>query len=53
MSILASSEPVAETLVSVFVFHEPFGILCIVGIVLVLAGIVLQNTTSKAESAAQ
>lgn len=27
-----------ETLVSVFVFREPFGVLCVVGIVLVLAG---------------
>ena len=53
VSILASSEPVVETLVSVFVFHEPFGVLCVVGIVLVLAGIVLQNTASKSESAAQ
>lgn len=52
VSILASSEPIVETLVSVFVFREPFGILCCVGIVLVLAGIVLQNTTSKKESAA-
>ena len=42
-----------ETLVSVFVFHKPFGVLCVVGIVLVLAGIVLQNTASKSESAAQ
>ena len=37
----------------VFVIHEPFGVLCVVGIVLVLAGIVLQNTASKSESAAQ
>ena len=52
VSILASSEPVMETLVSVFVFREPFGILCVVGIVLVLAGIVLQNTASEADTAA-
>lgn len=49
----ASSEPVVETLVSVFVFREPFGVLCVVGIVLVLAGIVLQNTASKTEASAQ
>lgn len=53
VSILASSEPVVETLVSVFVFREPFGVLCVVGIVLVLAGIVLQNTASKTEASAQ
>ncbi len=53
VSILASSEPVMETLVSVFVFREPFGFLCGVGIVLVLAGIVLQNTTSRKEAAAK
>ena len=53
VSILASSEPVMETLVSVFVFREPFGLLCGVGIVLVLAGIVLQNTTSQKEAAAK
>ena len=53
VSILASSEPVVETLVSVFVFREPFGILCGVGIALVLAGIVLQNTTSQKEAAAK
>ena len=53
VSILASSEPVMETLVSVFVFREPFGFLCGVGIVLVLAGIVLQNTTSQKEAAAK
>ena len=53
VSILASSEPVMETLVSVFVFREPFGFLCGVGIALVLAGIVLQNTTSQKEAAAK
>lgn len=52
VSILASSEPVVETLVSVFVFREAFGILGAVGIALVLGGIVLQNTTNKKEAAA-
>ena len=51
VSILASSEPVMETIVSVFVFHESFGWLCAVGLALVLAGIVLQNTVSKKDAA--
>lgn len=48
-SVLSSIEPVVATLVSVCVFHEPFGITSILGIVLVLAAIVLlsRNTVSK------
>lgn len=44
VSILASSEPVMASLISVIVFREPFGILSVVGILLVLGGIVLMNT---------
>jgi len=40
-SILASIEPVVATLISVFVFHEPMGVLSALGIGLVLTAIVL------------
>lgn len=43
VSILASTEPVVASLLSVFVFHEPFGILSLIGIVLVLVSIVMMN----------
>ena len=53
VSILASTEPVMATLLSIVIFHEPFGILSLLGIVLVLSGIVLQNTRGKSELNAQ
>lgn len=51
VSVLASTEPVAASLISVVLFHEPFGILNFVGIVLVLVGIVLQNIQIKRHTA--
>ncbi len=44
VSILASTEPVVESLMSIFVFHEPFGVLSFLGIVLVLFSIVMMNS---------
>ena len=49
VSILASSEPVTETLVSILVFKEPFGFFSVVGILFVLGGIVLQNRKEKGD----
>ena len=49
VSIFASTEPVAASLISVLIFHEPFGFLSLVGIVLVLCSIVLMNTKGREE----
>lgn len=46
-SILASIEPVVAALISVFVFHEPMGVLSALGMVLVLAAIVLLARSAK------
>ena len=47
VSIFASTEPVVATLISILVFREPFGILSVIGIILVLGSIVLMNTGSS------
>ena len=47
VSIFASTEPVAASVISVLLFHEPFGVLSLIGIILVLGSIVLMNTKGK------
>jgi len=46
-SIIASIEPVVATLVGVFVFNEVLGMSGLVGMLLVLAAIILSNSSSK------
>lgn len=47
-SIIATLEIVVATLVSTIIFHEPFNLLNLLGVVLVLAGIVAMNLRAKA-----
>ncbi len=47
VSIFASTEPVTASVISVLLFHEPFGALSLIGIILVLGSIVLMNTKGK------
>ncbi|MBR2522354.1 MAG: EamA family transporter [Coriobacteriales bacterium] len=46
-SIIATWELVVATLVSIFIFTEPFGVVNLVGMVLVIAGIVIMNVTKR------
>ncbi len=52
VSIFASTEPVTASVISVLLFHEPFGALSLIGIILVLGSIVLMNTKGKEKEAA-
>ena len=49
-AILATLEMVVATLVSVFVFNEPFGLTNLVGIVCVLAGIAVMNVKPRSHA---
>lgn len=49
-SILATLEMVVATLVGTIIFHEPFGWLNLLGIVLVLGGIVVMNVRQRDRS---
>ena len=46
-SIIATWELVVATLVSIFIFSEPFGIVNLVGMVVVIAGIAIMNVTKS------
>lgn len=44
VSVLTCTEPVAATLSSIFIFHEPFGMLNVIGIAFVLGGIMIMSS---------